>query len=76
MRIEILGTGCTKCKKLEANVREAVKNLSLDAEIVKVQEMEKILDYGVMSLPGIVVDDEVRSTGKLLSADEVAALLG
>ena len=75
MKIEILGSGCAKCKKLEANAREAVDRAGISAEVVKVQEMEKILSYGILSTPGLVVDGEVKSTGKLLAPEQIASLL-
>lgn len=75
MKIEILGGGCAKCKKLEANARQAAAKAEIAAEFVKVQDMEKILGYGVMSTPGLVVDGVVKSTGKLLSPEEILPLL-
>jgi small redox-active disulfide protein 2 len=74
-KIEILGSGCANCKKLESNTREAVANLGLDAEVVKVTEIEKIVSYGVMSTPALVVDGKVKSIGKLLSVEEIKKLV-
>lgn len=75
MKIEILGTGCAKCKALEAVVKEAVAKIGGFHSVEKVDDIQKIMDYGVMSTPALVVDGKVRSTGKLLSMDEVIAIL-
>ena len=75
MKIEILGAGCANCKKLEANVRSAVAQAEISAEIVKVQDSEQILAYGVIGTPAIVVDGAVKSAGRLLSPKEILPLL-
>jgi len=75
MKIEILGTGCPKCKQLTANTEAAVKELKIEADISKVTDIDKITDYGVMFTPAIVVDGKVVASGKLLSKDEIRALL-
>ena len=75
MKIEILGTGCPKCKRVFQNAEEAVKDLNLDAEIEKVEDIQKIMDAGVMMTPAIVVDSEVKSVGKVLSVDEIKKIL-
>lgn len=75
MNIKILGTGCKKCKKLEANAREAVEELGLDAVIEKIEDIQGIMSYKVMSTPALVVDEKVVSAGKLLSAKEIKAFL-
>jgi small redox-active disulfide protein 2 len=75
MHIKILGTGCKKCKKLEANVREAIKELGLDAIVEKVEDIPSIISYKVMSTPALVLDEKVLSSGKLLSTKEIKALL-
>ena len=75
MKIEILGTGCAKCKSLEKNVREAVKELGIQAEIVKVEDITKIMEYGVMGTPAIVIDGKIVSSGKLLDVAAVKKLL-
>lgn len=74
--IEILGTGCPKCNALEQSAREAVANLGLDAEITKVARMDDIVARGVLMTPAIVIDGEVKSSGRVLSAAEVEKLLG
>ena len=71
MRIEILGMGCPKCKVLYENAQKAVKELSIDAEIVKVEDMDKITEYGVMMTPALVIDGEVKAAGKVSSSEEI-----
>ncbi|MBU1044062.1 MAG: TM0996/MTH895 family glutaredoxin-like protein [Candidatus Omnitrophica bacterium] len=71
MKIEILGTGCPKCKKLYENVQESVKQKNIDAEILKVTEINEIMEYGVMITPALVVDGEVKAAGKIPSVDEI-----
>lgn len=75
MKIEILGTGCTKCKALEEAAKKAVAQIGGFHEVKKVEDMMEIMNYGVMSTPGLVVDGQVKSVGKLLSVDEIVALL-
>ena len=75
MKIEILGGGCPNCTKLEANTREALNMGGLAAEIEKVQDWDKIIEYGVLSTPALVVDGTVKSSGKALTAQEVLSLL-
>ena len=75
MKIEILGPGCPKCKKLYENTQHAVKELNLQAEITKVEEIQKIINAGVMMTPALVLDGEVKSTGKVLSVDEIKKML-
>ncbi|MFW9968331.1 MAG: thioredoxin family protein [Candidatus Thorarchaeota archaeon] len=75
MKVEILGTGCTKCKTLEEMVREIVEELDLDVEITKVTDINKIVEYGVMLTPGLVIDGEVKVTGRLPSKDEIESQL-
>lgn len=71
MKVEILGTGCPKCKQLTANVEEALKELNLKAEVVKVTQIDKIMEYGVMMTPALVIDGKVVSAGKVLTRDQV-----
>ncbi|APW66701.1 MULTISPECIES: thioredoxin family protein [Arcobacteraceae] len=73
MKIEILGTGCAKCKALEENVKKAVAEAGVFAQVEKVEDIVKIMDYGVMNTPGLVINSEVKSTGKLLNSEEIKA---
>jgi small redox-active disulfide protein 2 len=75
MKIQILGSGCPKCKALEANARKAVEELSLTAEIEKVTDTDEIMEMGVMMTPALAIDGEVKSVGKILSPDQVGEYL-
>ena len=74
-KIQILGTGCPKCKKLAQYVEEAVKALGIDAEIQKVTQINDIMKFGVMMTPALVIDGAVKSVGKILSVEEIKGLL-
>lgn len=75
MKIEILGTGCAKCKALEEVTKQAVAQSGKFAQIEKVEDIMKIMEYNVMSTPGLVIDGKVVSTGKLLSVNEIVELI-
>ncbi|GGP87106.1 thioredoxin family protein [Shewanella ulleungensis] len=75
MEIKILGTGCTKCQKLTDATIEAAKTLNIDFNVSKVTDIEKIMDYDVMSTPALVVDDKVLLSGRLATIDEITTLL-
>jgi small redox-active disulfide protein 2 len=75
-KIEILGSGCAKCKKLYQQTEEAVKSLGIEAQLEKVEDIAKIMDYGVMMTPAIVVDGEVKATGRIPGADELKKMIG
>ena len=75
MKIKILGTGCTNCKKLEANVREAVKELGIDATIEKVENFKEIMAYGVMKTPALVVDEQVKVMGRVPAVEDLKKYL-
>ena len=75
MKIQILGTGCPKCKKLAENAEVAAKELGLDCEIEKVTQINDIMAFGVMLTPALVVNGEVKSAGKALSADDIKKFL-
>ena len=75
MKIEILGTGCAKCKALEEVAKQAIGKIGGFHSVEKVEDIMKIMEYGVVSTPAIVIDGVVKSTGKLLTIDEVLELL-
>lgn len=75
MKIEVLGTGCAKCKTLYENVKKAVEESGKDAEVVKVEDIPSIMKYGVMSTPALVIDGQVKFSGKVVSAIEIMAML-
>jgi len=75
MKIEILGTGCPKCKALEEATKQAVAKVGGFHEVVKVEDVVEIMNYGVMSTPALVVDGEVKSSGKILGIEEIIGFL-
>ncbi|HYO19633.1 MAG TPA: thioredoxin family protein [Dermatophilaceae bacterium] len=75
MIIKILGSGCANCHRLEANTRDALVTLGLDASIEKVTDVGDIASYGVMRTPGLVVDEQVLVSGRVPNAAEIATLL-
>jgi small redox-active disulfide protein 2 len=74
-KIQILGTGCAKCAKLTENAEKAAKEAGIEAEVEKVTDIKKIMEFGVMMTPGIAIDGEVRAVGKVLSVEEIKKLL-
>ena len=74
-RIKILGTGCPKCRQLADNVKVAADQLGVECELEKVTELSEIMQHGVMMTPGLVVDDEVKSSGKVLNVEQIKAML-
>lgn len=75
MIIKVLGTGCANCKKLEANAKDAVSKLGSEATVEKVEDLQDIMAYGVMKTPALVVDEKVKSMGKVLSSDDIVKLI-
>ncbi|WP_246222906.1 thioredoxin family protein [Draconibacterium halophilum] len=75
MEIKVLGTGCAKCKKLEERTRNAVSELGVEASIEKVEDIYKIMQFGVMNTPALVVDGKVVLSGKLPGDKELKELL-
>ena len=75
MKIQILGPGCAKCTKLAENAVAAAKELGIDYEIEKISDVNQIMTFGVMMTPGLVIDGEVKSVGKVPSLDEVKKML-
>ncbi|QCX32791.1 thioredoxin family protein [Caloramator sp. E03] len=71
MVIKILGPGCSNCKKLEANAKEAVAKSGAKAKIVKVENIKDIMSYGVMRTPAIVINEKVKAFGKVCTVDEI-----
>ncbi len=74
-KLQILGTGCPKCKKLYEAAQQAVKESGVEVEVTKVEDMNEILEFGVMMTPALAVDGDVKSVGKVLSPGEIAAML-
>lgn len=71
MKIEILGTGCPKCKKLEENTRKALEETGKKADVKKITDINKIIEYGVMSTPAIVIDGKIKASGKIPDVEEI-----
>ena len=75
MKLEILGTGCPKCMKLEELTRKAAFELGVEADISKVKDIKTIMNYGVMITPALVVDGEVKVAGKVPSVEEIKKMI-
>ena len=71
MTIQILGSGCPNCKQLEANAREAVEHLGIQATVEKITNMDAILEMGVLRTPGFAIDGQVQKSGKVFSPAEI-----
>ena len=71
MKIEILGSGCPKCKQLEANARKALEETKKKAEIVKVTDIDKIIERGVMTTPAIIIDGKLKASGRIPEVEEI-----
>ncbi len=76
MRIQILGTGCPKCRKLTANTEEAIKRAGVEAEIEKVTNVAEIAKFGVAFTPALVIDGEVKASGRIPGPEEIGAWMG
>lgn len=75
MIIKILGSGCKKCQALGENARAAAEAAGLEAEVVKVTDIAEIAGYGIMSTPGLVIDERLVASGRVLSPQEIVKLL-
>ena len=76
MNIKVLGGGCCKCENLLGAVKEAVAEKGVDAEIEYITDMQKILEYGIMSTPALMINNKVVSMGRVLKAKDIVKLLG
>jgi small redox-active disulfide protein 2 len=74
-KIEVLGTGCAKCARLYANVQQAVKELGIAAEVVKVEDLDAIVESGVMLTPALFIDGEIVAEGRVPDVTEIKSLL-
>lgn len=75
MKVEVLGTGCAKCHKLEENVKKAIASLGIDAQVEKVTDLNAIMSYGVMMTPALAINGEVKIVGKVPDAGEIGKLI-
>lgn len=73
--IKVLGAGCKSCHEQYENAKQAVKDMELSVEVEYITDMQKVMEYGVMSMPALVVNEKVVAMGKVLKADDVVALL-
>ena len=71
MNIKVLGTGCPKCKKLFSEAEKAIAASGVEADLEKIEKIEEIIQYGVMMTPGLVIDGEVKSSGRIPQSDEI-----
>lgn len=72
--IKVLGTGCSKCLLLEKNVRAVVADMKMDAEVIKIDDIQEIINYGVLMTPGLVINEEIKSTGRVPSDKDLKEL--
>jgi small redox-active disulfide protein 2 len=75
-KVQILGTGCPKCKRLFEVVQQAVKDLGIEAEVTKVEDINEIMKFNVMMTPALAVDGEVKVTGRIPKPDELRTMIG
>ena len=75
MKIEVLGAGCAKCKRLEENARKAVKEAGVQAEIVKVHDLAQIISTGVMMTPALLIDGEKKAVGRVPGVEEIKRMI-
>lgn len=75
MEIKILGTGCPNCRRLEKNAREALAKMAVEATITKVTDMQEILTYQILSTPGLVIDSQVVSSGRVPAVSEISSMI-
>lgn len=75
MVIKILGTGCSKCKTTVANAEEAVRQTGVDATIIKVEDIQEIMEYNVLSTPVLVIDESIKIKGRVASVEEIKSLI-
>ena len=75
MKIEIIGSGCPKCKQLEANARKAVEETGKKAEVVKITDINEIIELGIMSTPAIAIDGKIKASGRIPDVEEIKCWL-
>jgi small redox-active disulfide protein 2 len=75
MKIQVLGPGCQRCKTLTANAEKAIQELGVEATVEKVEDVREIMRYRILATPALVIDGQVKSAGRVLSLQEIQALL-
>ena len=73
MKVKVLGTGCPKCRKLYAEAEKAIASSGVKAELEKIEKIEEIIKYGVMATPGLVIENEVKASGRIPQSTEIAS---
>ncbi|MBS0000455.1 MAG: TM0996/MTH895 family glutaredoxin-like protein [Cyclobacteriaceae bacterium] len=73
--IKILGTGCPKCKALEKATRDAIQQTGIDADVIKVEDITKIMEYGIMRTPGLVINEKIVSSGRVPGIEEIKNMI-
>ncbi|MHC1709697.1 MAG: thioredoxin family protein [Methanomassiliicoccales archaeon] len=74
MKIEVFGTGCAKCKRLEKNVNEALAKAGVEAEVLKIEDIDEITDRGIMVTPALAIDGDLKLMGKVPSVDDLVVM--
>ena len=75
MKIKILGSGCTNCQRLEKTVKEVLEEMGVEATIEKVKDIKKIMEYPILTTPGLVIDEKLVSSGKVPGKEEIARII-
>ena len=75
MKIQILGTGCAKCKTLAANAKQAVDEIGADIQIEKIEDIKEIMKFNILMTPGLAIDGNVKAAGRVLSSDDIKKLI-
>jgi len=75
VKIQVLGTGCAKCRTLAENARKAVDEMGIDAEVEKIEDIKEIMKFKILMTPGIALDGEVKAAGRVLSVEDIKKLL-
>lgn len=75
MEIKLLGTNCAKCRMLETNVRQAIRELDLSLKIRKVTDFNEIIAYGIMQIPVLLINEEIKASGEVLTVDEIKKMI-
>jgi len=71
MKVQIFGTGCPKCRKLEENAKKAIRELGVEAEVEKVQDIKEFAKFGIMMTPALVIDGKVKCSGEVASSEKI-----
>jgi small redox-active disulfide protein 2 len=75
IKIQVLGSGCPNCKQLEKNTNEALRQLNIDAEVIKITEISDIMSYGIMSTPALIINEKVATYGVIPSVEDIIKIL-